>query len=298
MNSKNTVVATNPGQFYYHQRATSPFPSTSSFAFTLNWPKEFMPQTDGGQPIHAYVKLAGAPANSWSDWTPQSNVICWSNDLGCKSGTADGTITVNNVPAGATVWVTVHLDYALKGTQQSPDFTKKPIEYTPFKSDFLVSDQSTGAVVGAGSSSTSLLGRGKKVTVVFGTALNAMGAPLNNVWVKLQQGSAWALAQTGLDGFYIMYDGQNCTSLDGLAGGCSAGLTTWNFANGTSNVTVSIMGNGAVATGGPTYPGATTKATVTSGNTTFATYISPTPPSYTFSVTKTTAYNRDWNLTN
>ena len=41
LNSKNVIVATNPGQFYYHQRATNTSGSSSSMQFTINWPCQF-----------------------------------------------------------------------------------------------------------------------------------------------------------------------------------------------------------------------------------------------------------------
>ena len=79
LNGQSAIVATNPGQFYYHQRATSPYsPSVvTQWQFNVNWPKEFTAQTEGGQPIHAYVQYATDPANTWRDWTPQSTGICW-----------------------------------------------------------------------------------------------------------------------------------------------------------------------------------------------------------------------------
>src|SRR6185369_5111300 len=131
LNGQNAIVATNPGQFYYHQRATSPYSIPTQWQFNLNWPKEFTAQIEGGQPIHAYIQYATDPANTWRDWTPQSTGICWTyssptnnaanvKQCGTPGGTQYGTITVNNVPAGAKVWITVHLDYALKGTTPVP----------------------------------------------------------------------------------------------------------------------------------------------------------------------------------
>ncbi len=99
-----------------------------------------------------------------------------------------GKITVNDVPAGARVWVTVHLDFALKDTTQPQSITL-PKNYGPFKSDITIKHQQTGLVLGTSTSQTSLLGRGKKVTVVYGTTVNLSGNAVGGVWMKVQQGT-------------------------------------------------------------------------------------------------------------
>jgi hypothetical protein len=313
----NTIVATNPGQFYYHQRVTNTFATTASVDFSINWPCQFTTQTGSqGTPIHAYIQYAGDPANTWRDWTPQSTTPVITNqpltlcDKNTSAGPQGGaTLTVNNVPAGAWVWVTVHLDYSLKGTQaSSANFGTPPILYTPFKSTATV--KLSGVPVGASSTSTSLLGRGKKVTVVYGTARDGAGATLDNVWLRLTQGSNSAFTQTGSDGTYVFYDGQNCTIADGLDGGCTGASTvTFTFANGTSNATLAILGSGACVLppsaticappSSAAYPTGMTKATVTGGTSQTITF--PTAPIYgvtpVFAVAKGTAYNRDWKFT-
>ena len=116
VNNQNTIVATNPGQFYYHQRVfnTNTGNATASVDFEFNWTKDFVPQIAGGMPIHAYVRLAGRP--HWTDWTPQSTTIAGTQTQNtCASG-SDGSITVNNVPANAEVWVTAHLDYRARAS--------------------------------------------------------------------------------------------------------------------------------------------------------------------------------------
>jgi hypothetical protein len=291
---------------------------TASIDFNISWPCQFMTQTGTqGNPLHAYVQYATDPANTWRDWTPQSSNIVIHNTpvASCPTLTSGGTpgtatITVSNVPAGAKVWVTVHLDYSLKGTMApSSTFGNPPILYTPFASTATV--KVAGVPVGFSSSSTSLLGRGKKVTVIYGTMRNGSGAALDNVWVRLTQGSNSAFTQTGSDGTYVFYDGQNCAMADGLDGGCTgASTSTFTFANGTSNATLTILGSSLVCVpvppataceppSPPAYPTDMTKATVTGGTT--QTFTSPAAPSYgvspTFPVAKGTAYNRDWKFT-
>jgi hypothetical protein len=300
INSQGTIVATNPGQFYYHQRATNTSGATNSMAFKIEWPCQFMTQTAGtGQPIHAYVQLPSDGPNTWRDWTPQSSNITWNNTnasplcdkkTGVPTPPGTGTITPNNVPAGAKVWVTVHLDYSLKDQQQPmSNFGSAPILYKPF--------QSTITTAGGSSfSSTSLLGRGKKVTVVYGRTSNkADGSPMAGVWMKLTQGSNYAWAKSEVDGSYVFYDGQGCS--DGLEG-CSGSLTSWTFGTG-GNVatTLAAHGDGAAATATATYPGVKTGVTITSAGTTLATFASPTLPSYGFGVAKNSANARNWKFT-
>jgi hypothetical protein len=293
LNTKNTIVATNPGQFYYHQRVDNTFPATTDMKFALNWDANFAPQTISGQPIHAYVQLATDPPNTWRDVTGSATGKCW-NAAQNTCGGADGTITAQNVPAGATVWVNVHLDYKLKGETVSSTFLKKPIEYGPFSSDVEIRDDATQNLVGVSSSETSLVGRGKKVTVLYGTATAPGGGPLPGAWVRISQGSRSALVRAGIDGDYLLYDGQLCTLPDGIEA-CSGSATSWSFNSGSNQSTiVSVLGDGATATSSATNPAGATKGRVWQGNQTFLNFTSS--PTYTFGVTKGDAYKRNWEF--
>jgi len=300
LNAQNSITATNPGQFYYHQRGTSTYSVPTAWSFKLDWPSAFGPQTTGGMPIHAYVQLPGQP-NVWKDWTSQSTGICW-NALQNQCSGSDGTVTVNNVPAGARVWVTVHLDYNLKGTTVASDFLKKPIVYGPFSS--LITIKNGAVQVGTSASSTSLIGRGKKVTMVYGTLTDKVtGLPLEDTWLRINQGSSTATILTGADGFYVLYDDQACTGADGIAGGCKVGTTstvTWSFANG-SNVatTLRILGtelNPAVPTIPPAGAAAANPTGKTSAEVRVNSWTAKNPPSYDFSVAKGSGYGRDWRF--
>ena len=197
------------------------------------------------------------------------------------------------------VWVTAHIDYNLKGSTVASDFVKKPITYGPFSSSITIRDQASGAIVGKSWSSTSLVGRGKAVTTVYGTALDPSGVELTNVWIKISQGSNAAVARTDADGFYLFYDGQNCLASDGIDGGCTGASTaTWNFANG-GNVTtaLSVYGQSVtqpLASAPPAFPGTWTKADVQSA-TSSQTVTSPT---LTFGVAKGAAYEKNWRFHN
>ena len=77
--------------------------------------------------------------------------------------------------------------------------------------------------------------------MVYGVAKDSAGIALPNTWVQLTQSGKSTLVLTEIDGSYLVYDGQLCTG-DGLVS-CSTG-TSWTFANGTSNGTLAILGNG------------------------------------------------------
>jgi hypothetical protein len=257
------------------------------------------------------VQLATDAPNTWRDWTPQSTGICWT-----ASGPATvvlpnctghyGKITVNNVPAFAKVWVTVHLDYVRKGTTPTPASTvTNPRTYGPFQSAITMKN-SAGAVVGTSYSSTTLLGRGKKVTVVYGTMRDASGNAMSGVYVRIAQGTTSAILLTDSLGGYVLFDGQGCSDgLEACATG-SAVTTTGSFAFKSGNnqpTTVAVLGTtGTLGTPPPpTWP--TLSAALPPGKTS-ATVSWPTnntanlgaTPSYTFNVTYGSAYVRDWKF--
>ena len=185
VNGQNIVVATNPGQIYYHQRATSPYSIPTNWDFTLNWPCQFESQTAGGQPLHAYIQYATDSPDTWRPWTQVSNVsvanVPFPSGCAQPAGTpyGEGKITVNNVPAGARVWVTAHLDYAPKGDNINtviPNPMTKPVTYGPFSSRISMRNGPTDGV-GTSTSTTTVIGRGKKVTMVYGVAKDPIGEP-------------------------------------------------------------------------------------------------------------------------
>jgi hypothetical protein len=142
------------------------------------------------------------------------------------------------------------------------------------------------------------LGRGKKATVAYGTLTDSSGTPLSGVWVQLTQGSNTAAGQTGADGQYIFYDGENCATASFVTGCTGASTSTWNFGKGTGSTKIDILGDAfsypVAPAVFPTYPMGKTSATIKSGTTTFATLSAPN--GYTFSVANGNAYNRDWKF--
>lgn len=96
------ITSTNPGQFYYNVY----YYAAAATTLTINIPAPFV--THGAMPVHFYDGV-----------TQNSGCYTNGNLLGSQAslitGVNGGTITVQ-VPAGATYFVTIHLDYGLKGT--------------------------------------------------------------------------------------------------------------------------------------------------------------------------------------
>ena len=287
-------MATNPGQFFYNQWATNPYSVTTTWKFELDWTKDFKAQTVGGGPIKVYLQLAGS--SSFVNWTSQSTDICWN---ACSSGIAGptGLVTVNNVPAGATVWVIAHIDFSWKGRLISALLPSNPMsrpELYPLSSTIKIYNQSVQ--VGGSYSQTYVWGRGKKVTMIYGTATDVSGIPMGDTWVQVKQGTNTAMTKTLANGSYVFFDGQACIPGDGIHGSCSGTWTLLNFGAGSVSSSLTFFGQDPFApTPAATFPASWTKAEVRT-----ATQLAPlqriTTPSYTFTVKKGDAFNRDFRF--
>ena len=291
----NTVVATNPGQFFYHQWATNPYTITTTWKFQLNFGPDFITQTQDGNPIKAFVQLPGSSA--LTQWTDVS-AVCWRVSNGCPNDNT-ARITVNNVPAGATVWVQGHIDFKWKGSNVSALGTPSPLSIPraySLGSHIDIYNQSN-VKIGESNSTTSVLGRGKKVTIVYGYMKDTNGAALVDAWVKLGQGSNSATAKTNSEGFYVFFDGQLCAG-DGIQDCTGSWATAGKVQFGSNNVstTVSFLGVGGLTPAAvPTFPPGATKAEVKTASQT-APLTTITTPTYTWSVKNGDAFNRNFNF--
>ncbi len=297
LNGQNVIVATNPGQFFYHQWATNPYSITTSWEFELDFTKDFVAQTIAGGPIKAFLQLPGS--SSFVNWTSHATGICWNTTNGCPSNNI-GRITVNDVPAGATVWVMAHIDYSWKGSNISavvPNPMTKPVLYGPLSSTIEIYNQSH-VLIGGSYSQTTVWGRGKKVTMVYGTAVNSAGAAMADTWIQVKQGTNTATTRTDLEGFYVFFDGQACTSGDGIHGSCTGAWTTaLNFGNGSVSSSVTFFGQGVAPTVTAAFPAPWTKAEVRT-ITQSAPLTTITTPTYPFTIKKGDAHNRDFKFKN
>jgi hypothetical protein len=130
-------------------------------------------------------------------------------------GAGSATAIVPNVEPGATVWMTVHLDYNGKG---AADSSMAPRSFT-FSATWTV-----GPLTGG--STTTIVGRPKKTTMVYGSVTTTAGGPIAGIDVELRNGGLKATYRTGADGFFVFYDGMSCSSDFPLgSAGCASGPT-------------------------------------------------------------------------
>lgn len=170
-------------------------------------------------PVHCYIR---PPSGGWTE------VTCVNVNFDNTAGSASATF--NNVPDGYTVWVTVHLDYKLKGTK---DPTLTPKSYT-----FTSSWSFDGAPTGADSST--LMGYPKKTTLIYGYVTDNAGAPIPGAQVTITLGGGVQCTYTtGLDGFYVFYAGQSYTG-DGIS--CTSPTGTVSLPNASYMLSVSAAG--------------------------------------------------------
>jgi PKD repeat protein len=204
----NTVIATNPGQFYMHGRVQNVTGTAQPVHMELDWDDNFI--TQGATPIHCYIRPS---TGGWSE-TP------------CTIIRDDGKASVDfaSVPAGATVWVTIHLDYKWKGSQD-PNVTPKSFSFT------------TTWTVGplAGTHTATLVGYAKKTTVIYGYVLDPSGMPIAGAQVSIIRNGVTYTYTTGSDGFYVFFAGQTCTG-DGVV--CTGGTSPLTLPNATYTLTI------------------------------------------------------------
>ena len=167
----------NPGQSDYHQRATRPFPGTTSFEFNLKPAGGVVAPDLRWQPIHVYVRARQLRPGHLAYWSANITSRCASDEHGLHTAGRisghrhHGQQRARGCPG---VGYVVHLDYALKG--QPPRLrpgSKTPKTHGPFQSDIKIKVGT--AVVGTSTAQAWLLGRGKKVTVIYGFMANGTG---------------------------------------------------------------------------------------------------------------------------
>lgn len=175
-----TLVATNPGQFYYHIEVVNTWPiPIDTLTITADLPEDFI--LKGAMPIHVYL--------DGDDITE----LCTINPITC-------TATVSNIPVGSMVWVTIHMDYDLKGVHRDSieDFILKSYQFDAIASG-------GGILTGTYDSSSILIGHQKKTAGICGFVIDTNGNPMVVVVVYLYSGDGSAeldTAVTDVNGFY------------------------------------------------------------------------------------------------
>ncbi len=180
-----TLVATNPGQFYYHIEVVNDWPiAVDTLIIQAILPEPFI--LKGAMPIHVYLDGVDITES------------CIINETTC-------TVTVLNVPPGSTVYITVHMDYGYKGSNW------------PSLSDFILASYKFNTEVTAPpgdglcafyQSSSYLYGHQKKTTGICGFVTDTDGNPRVGVIVYLCSEDGLTIDSTVTDenGFYYFID--------------------------------------------------------------------------------------------
>jgi hypothetical protein len=187
------LVATNPGQFYYHIEVLNNWPfAVDELIIQPQLPTDFT--LKGAMPIHVYL-----------DGIDITN-LC----------TIEGaSVTVLNVPIGSMVNVQIHLDYNLKGTFYSTleDFDKTNYQFTTSVTGLSGDPTINGeSLFGSYHSSDSLIVHQKKTTAIAGFVLDTSGNPIAGITVELVDTNGYSLTTTtDENGFYYFVEIAVCT---------------------------------------------------------------------------------------
>jgi hypothetical protein len=202
-----TLVASNPGQFVYNVFLNG----TAGAPVTLSILVQYPFVTQGTNPIQVFSNFGlqsgcFVPINNVSDGfmiTPSAIAL---TDYSTKALGSSVTITVSgNVPSSGVVYLTIHLDYGLKGSS----FGRSDDNATnPSTGQVVIPDDATYSFSVSASSLTDTQtvtsqNAFKQDRVIAGIITDQMGSPVVDIPVSLfdSAGSLVAMAFTDADGF-------------------------------------------------------------------------------------------------
>jgi hypothetical protein len=202
-----TLVASNPGQFVYNVF----FNGTAGAPVTLSISVPYPFVTQGTNPIQVFSNFGlqsgcFVPINNASNGftiTPSAIVLA---DYGTQALGSTVTITVSgSIPSSGTVYLTIHLNYGLKGSS----FGRSDDDATnPSTGQVVIPDDATYSFSVSASSLTdtqTVMSQNafKQDQVVAGIITDQMGSPVVNIPVSLfdSAGNLVAIALTDVDGF-------------------------------------------------------------------------------------------------
>ncbi|MFW9810686.1 MAG: OmpL47-type beta-barrel domain-containing protein [Candidatus Thorarchaeota archaeon] len=179
------LVATNPGQFFYHVELENAWPlAVDALNVLLDIPSDFAFQ--GTNPIHVFL----------DDIEITEHCII-----------TDNNVYVENFDSGSRLHIIAHLTYALRGNlyETLSDFIIKSYTFTSEISGLSGSLSVPGSsLAGSYYTSIGLVGNLKKTTAIAGYVRDANGLPVPGVTVKLLDELGQVLLETTTDeqGFY------------------------------------------------------------------------------------------------
>ena len=176
------LVATNPGQMFYHLYMTNNWPiDVDTLTIDIGIPEDFV--LKGTNSIHVYL--------DGTDITPLSSI-------------SDCSVVVTDVPADSMIEISVHLDYALKGNvyESLAAFGMRSYKFST------MIDGDSVVLVGTYGSSTILAASQKKTTAIAGYVLDSNGNPIFGATVDFYDalGNHIGSVQTDDCGFYYLID--------------------------------------------------------------------------------------------
>jgi len=203
------LVATNPGTYYYNKIVTNTGGSSSMVHIDVTIPASdsppgpTLPQAfglKGSYPIHVYADLARAV-----DVTSQTTISPTQPIGGASSQSLTYVPTVSvsfTIPAGELRYITIHLDFAGKGSVNFPQEAQ-----TTYLQGFKFLETITvDGISGSISDVTTFTAVGKRVTGIGGFALDTHLDPKSALKVKVLSGSTpiGTSPITPEDGYYFV----------------------------------------------------------------------------------------------
>ncbi len=202
-----TLAASNPGQFAYNVF----FNGTAGSPVTLSMSVPYPFVTQGTNPVQVFSNFGlqsgcFVPVSNVSNGFTITPSAIGLTDYGIQALGSTVTITVSgNVPSSGMVYLTVHLNYGLKGSS----FGKSDNNATnPSTSQVVIPDDATYSFsVSAGSLTEiqTIMSENvfKQDRVIAGIVTDQMGSPVANIPVSLfdSGGNLVAMAFTDADGF-------------------------------------------------------------------------------------------------
>jgi hypothetical protein len=185
------LPASNPGQFFYNVFYTGAGPAD----FDITVPEPF--ETQGAMPVHVYTDVSVTEVDGFKCFVPANEI--YAGDLSGLSGLSD---------PGGFLYVTVHLDYGLKGTTgYIPNFNNDALDAADGLTVLIPNlDDYTFSVSGSQNDSRTIQNSNdfKKIPGFGGLVLDGVGDPVAGATVEITLNGAWlANATTDGDGWYM-----------------------------------------------------------------------------------------------
>ncbi len=187
------LPASNPGQFFYNVFYTGA--GTADFDITVPEPFE----TQGANPVHVYTGVSVVEIDGFKCFVPDLDSEIYAGDFSGLSGLSD---------PGGFLYVTVHLDYDLKGTTgYIPNFNNDALDATDEVTVLIPNlNDYTFSVSSSQNDSRTIQNANdfKKIPGFGGLVTDGVGDPVAGATVVITlEGEELGQATTDADGWYM-----------------------------------------------------------------------------------------------